>query len=100
MKAELFSSDFIVSIIIFLSILVILGMYYGNLQADIYEKKSEFIARMINKGIYEPFSGLDAYITCKRYKAKARKYQKLAKSPKLFFIPKSSLEDVLKGLAS
>ena len=38
MKAELFSSDFIVSIIIFLSILVILGMYYGNLQADIYEK--------------------------------------------------------------
>lgn len=38
MKAELFSTDFIVSILLFLSVLVILGLYYENLQTDVYEQ--------------------------------------------------------------
>ena len=38
MRAELFSTDFIVSIILFLSIVVIVGFYYGNLQNDIYQQ--------------------------------------------------------------
>ena len=38
MRAELFSTDFIVSILLFLSILVIVGFYYGNLQNDIYQQ--------------------------------------------------------------
>ncbi len=37
MKAELFSTDFIISIMIFLSILIIVGVYYENLQTDIYD---------------------------------------------------------------
>jgi len=38
LKAELFSTDFIVSILLFLSVLVILGLYYENLQTDVYEQ--------------------------------------------------------------
>lgn len=38
MKAELFSIDFVVSILLFLSVLIILELYYGNLQSDIYEQ--------------------------------------------------------------
>ena len=38
MKAELFSTDFIISILLFLSIVIILGFYYGNLQNDIYQQ--------------------------------------------------------------
>ena len=38
MKAELFSTDFIISILLFLSVLVILGLYYENLQTDVYEQ--------------------------------------------------------------
>jgi hypothetical protein len=37
LKAELFSSDFIISIMIFLSILIIVGAYYNNFQTDIYQ---------------------------------------------------------------
>jgi hypothetical protein len=37
LKAELFSTDFLISILLFLSVLVILGFYYGNLQNDIYQ---------------------------------------------------------------
>lgn len=38
MRAELFSTDFIISIILFLSVIIILGFYYGNLQNDIYQQ--------------------------------------------------------------
>jgi hypothetical protein len=38
LKAELFSTDFIISILMFLSILLILGFYYGNLQNDVYQQ--------------------------------------------------------------
>ena len=38
MKGELFSTDFIVSIILFLSVLVVMGFYYGNLQNDVYQQ--------------------------------------------------------------
>jgi hypothetical protein len=38
LKAELFSTDFIISILLFLSVLVILGLYYENLQTDVYEQ--------------------------------------------------------------
>ncbi|MFH0929209.1 MAG: hypothetical protein V1818_02510 [Candidatus Aenigmatarchaeota archaeon] len=37
MKAELFSTDFITSIILFLSVLLILIFYYNNMQNDIYQ---------------------------------------------------------------
>jgi hypothetical protein len=37
LKAELFSTDFFISITIFLSIIIILGVYYENLQTDIFE---------------------------------------------------------------
>lgn len=37
MKAELFSSDFMISIMIFLSVLIIVGSYYDNFQTDIYQ---------------------------------------------------------------
>jgi hypothetical protein len=39
LKAELFSTDFIISVKIFLSILIIIGVYYENLQTDIYDSK-------------------------------------------------------------
>jgi hypothetical protein len=38
LRAELFSTDFIISILLFLSVLMILGFYYGNLQNDIYQQ--------------------------------------------------------------
>jgi len=38
LKAELFSTDFIISIMLFLSVLVIFGIYYENLQSDVYEQ--------------------------------------------------------------
>lgn len=38
MKAELFSTDFVISIILFLSIIIILGFYYGNMQNDVYQQ--------------------------------------------------------------
>ena len=37
MKAELFSTDFIISIILFISIIIVTGFYYNNLQSDIYQ---------------------------------------------------------------
>ncbi|MEM5781789.1 MAG: hypothetical protein QXD43_01155 [Candidatus Aenigmatarchaeota archaeon] len=37
MKAELFSSDFIISILVFFSALAIIAFYYQNLQSDVYE---------------------------------------------------------------
>jgi len=37
MKAELFSSDFMISMFLFISVLVIITMYYQNLQTDVYE---------------------------------------------------------------
>ena len=37
MKAELFSSDFLISFFIFLSTLLVITTYYQNLQTDIYE---------------------------------------------------------------
>lgn len=37
MKAELFSSDFMISIFLFFSVLVIITFYYQNLQNDVYE---------------------------------------------------------------
>lgn len=50
MKAELFSTDFIVSILLFLSVLIILGFYYGNLQSDIYQQylRSDMQKKAIN----------------------------------------------------
>jgi hypothetical protein len=37
MKAELFSSDFMISILLFLTVLTIITTYYQNLQSDVYE---------------------------------------------------------------
>ena len=37
MRAELFSSDFLISFFIFLSALLIITAYYQNLQTDVYE---------------------------------------------------------------
>jgi hypothetical protein len=37
MKAELFSSDFMISILLFLTVLTIIIAYYQNLQTDVYE---------------------------------------------------------------
>jgi hypothetical protein len=37
LKAELFSSDFIISILLFISIIAIAGLYYQNLQTDVYD---------------------------------------------------------------
>jgi hypothetical protein len=50
LKAELFSTDFLVSILLFLLVLVILGFYYGNLQTDIYEQyaRSDMQRKAIN----------------------------------------------------
>lgn len=50
MKAELFSSDFIISILIFLSALVIITFYYQNLQSDVYESniRNEMYSKAVN----------------------------------------------------
>ena len=40
MKAELFSSDFIISIFIFLAAFLIITIYYENLQSDVYENSN------------------------------------------------------------
>ena len=37
MKAELFSSDFIISILLFFTAFTIITIYYQNLQTDVYE---------------------------------------------------------------
>ena len=39
MRAELFSSDFLISFFIFLSAFIIITAYYQNLQTDVYEAK-------------------------------------------------------------
>jgi hypothetical protein len=50
LKAELFSSDFIISIMIFLSVLIIVGAYYDNFQTDIYEYsvRSDIHSKLMN----------------------------------------------------
>jgi len=50
MKAELFSSDFIISILIFLSAMVIITFYYQNLQSDVYESniRNEMYSKAVN----------------------------------------------------
>jgi hypothetical protein len=40
MRAELFSSDFMISMFIFLSALLIIVFYYQNLQTDVYENSN------------------------------------------------------------
>lgn len=37
MKGELFSSDFLISILIFLSVMTIVILYYQNMKTDVYE---------------------------------------------------------------
>lgn len=50
MKAELFSSDFIISFFIFLSAFIIIAAYYQNLQTDIAESgtRNDMYSRAIN----------------------------------------------------
>lgn len=52
MRAELFSSDFLISFFIFLSAFIIVTAYYKNLQTDIYESniRNDMYARAINIG--------------------------------------------------
>lgn len=40
MKAELFSSDFLISIFVFLAAFLIITFYYQNLQSDVYESNT------------------------------------------------------------
>jgi len=40
MKAELFSSDFMISIFVFLAAFLIITVYYQNLQSDVYENSN------------------------------------------------------------
>jgi len=50
MKAELFSSDFMISIFLFFSVLVIITVYYQNLQTDVYEtsNRNDMYSKAIN----------------------------------------------------
>ena len=50
MKAELFSSDFVISILVFLCALVIISFYYQNLQSDVYESsiRNEMFSKATN----------------------------------------------------
>ena len=50
MRAELFSSDFIISFFIFLSAFIIIAAYYQNLQTDITEAsvRNDMYSRAIN----------------------------------------------------
>jgi hypothetical protein len=50
MKAELFSSDFVISILIFLCAIVIINFYYQNLQSDVYESsvRNEMFSKAVN----------------------------------------------------
>lgn len=50
MKAELFSSDFMISILLFLSALIIITLYYQNLQSDVYEtsNRNDIYAKAID----------------------------------------------------
>jgi hypothetical protein len=50
MKAELFSSDFMISILLFLSALLIITAYYQNLQSDVYEtsNRNDIYAKAID----------------------------------------------------
>lgn len=52
MKAELFSSDFFISILIFLTSLLIITFYYQNLQSDVYENnlRNDMYLKAINTG--------------------------------------------------
>jgi len=50
LKAELFSSDFMISILLFFTVLIIIAVYYQNLQSDIYEanNRNDMYAKTIN----------------------------------------------------
>lgn len=50
MKAELFSSDFMISILLFFTVLIIIAVYYQNLQSDIYEanNRNDMYSKVIN----------------------------------------------------
>ena len=50
MRAELFSSDFMISMFIFLSALLIIVFYYQNLQTDVYEtsNRNDMYSKAIN----------------------------------------------------
>jgi len=50
MKAELFSSDFMISMFLFFSSLIIIVFYYQNLQTDVYETdiRNDMYSRTIN----------------------------------------------------
>jgi len=50
LKAELFSSDFLISILIFFSVLSIIVFYYQNLQSDVYENnvRNDMYLKAIN----------------------------------------------------
>jgi hypothetical protein len=50
MKAELFSSDFMISILLFLTVLTIITTYYQNLQSDVYEAdiRNDMYSKAIN----------------------------------------------------
>jgi len=50
MRAELFSSDFLISFFVFLSALIIITAYYQNLQTDTYETniRNDMYSKAIN----------------------------------------------------
>ena len=50
MKAELFSSDFIISILLFFTAITIITVYYQNLQSDVYEAstRNDMYSKAIN----------------------------------------------------
>jgi hypothetical protein len=50
MKAELFSSDFMISILLFFTIFIIITAYYQNLQSDVYEanNRNDMYAKTIS----------------------------------------------------
>jgi hypothetical protein len=52
MRAELFSSDFIISFFIFISVMIIITAYFQNLEADVYEtnQRNDMYYRAINIG--------------------------------------------------
>jgi len=64
MKAELFSSDFIISFFIFLSAFIIIFAYYNNLQTDVSETgtRNDMYSKAINiAGLLATTSGYPEY---------------------------------------
>jgi hypothetical protein len=49
MKAELFSSDFMISMFVFLAAFLVITVYYENLQSDVYENsnRNDMMSRAI-----------------------------------------------------